>query len=280
MSFHARASCPCIIAEVIAQYSCPDTTVLLLVSRVEIEMLLKQFATLATRVGNHPLITRDTFQRCLGPLGLSDNIISSRVFDVVFARGEECVGFESFLAGLSDVLKGTHAVRANLAFKGYDLDGKGWISREDMHVMLKAHFDINMIHVKEVIDNLDEELVDKFDPDDDKPVSSLFTAAIPAATGPAPAKPEESSVTEPGVAEETVSALSMALQDGNNEAWHRQRLNPLISSISEEALDKVVESIFSDFGDASGRLQRNEFLAATQVEPLLLAWLDVLGTIF
>jgi hypothetical protein len=78
------------------------------VTRVEIEMLLRQasptapinlfvvvlcsqlqFATLATAVDNNQAaITRHVFQRCLGPLGHAENIISRRVFDVV--RPREC----------------------------------------------------------------------------------------------------------------------------------------------------------------------------------------------
>lgn len=66
-----------------------------------------------------------------------------------------------------------------------------------------------MHHVSDVVDHLDEEMVghmscsnlqvltiptsqlDRFVPDDNKPVSSLFTSNIPVLSGPAPSKPNE-----------------------------------------------------------------------------------------
>ena len=88
------------------------------------------------------------------------------------------------------------------------------------------------------------------------------------------------------------------MSDASSRAWHRQQVEPIVQEIATEALEKVVEGLFNQFaGDqqrlgyscvgersdgliAFYRMSPNEFMAASQVEPLLLAWLDVLGSIF
>jgi hypothetical protein len=86
----------------------------------------------------------------------------------VFARGQEHITFEQFLQGLSDTLKGSHATRAQctltlykpaswdlfstcvghvwqlaltqppitVAFKGYDMEEQGWLSRASVRRIL------------------------------------------------------------------------------------------------------------------------------------------------
>lgn len=67
------------------------------------------------------------------------------------------------------------------AFIGYDVDGDGIISKDELRNMFRAYFHVSMELVRDVVKTMEESLVDTFDDEAAKPVSSAFTAAIPAA---------------------------------------------------------------------------------------------------
>jgi hypothetical protein len=60
---------------------------------VELEALFEQFKALATSKNG---IDKDTFERCLGPLGVETNLITDRIFKF-FDQGAACLLFLSVL---------------------------------------------------------------------------------------------------------------------------------------------------------------------------------------
>eukprot|EP00051_Salpingoeca_urceolata_P010884 m.133745 g.133745 ORF g.133745 m.133745 type:complete len:402 (-) comp16894_c0_seq5:76-1281(-) len=145
--------------------------------QVELEALYEQFKSLSTEEGG---ITMQTFNLCLGPLGLEQNVVTGRVFKF-FDRDEDgIINFGDLVSGLSVLCKGTQEEKLLYAFKGYDLHESGYITREELRQMFKAYFLLSMELVREVVKALEEEMMANFNDDADKPVSSMFTAPIPA----------------------------------------------------------------------------------------------------
>lgn len=45
------------------------------------------------------------------------------------------------------------------AFHGYDTADKGYITKDDLRRLLRAHWEVSMEHVQDVVDNLETEMV-------------------------------------------------------------------------------------------------------------------------
>jgi hypothetical protein len=65
------------------------------------------------------------------------------------------------------------------AFTGYDLDGDGIISRQELLKMFKAYFHLSMELVRDVVKTMEEGMMESFDDEASKPISASFSAPIP-----------------------------------------------------------------------------------------------------
>ncbi|KNC99585.1 uncharacterized protein SPPG_04973 [Spizellomyces punctatus DAOM BR117] len=140
---------------------------------VELEAFHDQFLSLSTAEGG---IDRETFERCLGPLGLEKNLIIERIFMFFDRDGNGIINFEELVMGLSVLCKGGLDERMKWAFKGYDLNNDGIISREELHQMFKAYFHLSMELVRDVVKTMEEGMMESFDDEATKPVSAAFAA--------------------------------------------------------------------------------------------------------
>lgn len=77
-----------------------------LVDRTELESLYEQFKTLSTEEEKGGGISRETFDKCLGPLGWQKNLIASRVFSFFDQDSDGVISFEEMARGLSVLNKG------------------------------------------------------------------------------------------------------------------------------------------------------------------------------
>jgi Ca2+-binding EF-hand superfamily protein len=68
------------------------------------------------------------------------------------------------------------------AFKGYDLDDDGYISRDELFRMFKAYFYLSMELVRDVVSAMEDDMMDNFEFSASQPVSAAFTVAIPSAS--------------------------------------------------------------------------------------------------
>eukprot|EP00123_Amoebidium_parasiticum_P013923 comp22224_c0_seq1/m.32758 comp22224_c0_seq1/g.32758 ORF comp22224_c0_seq1/g.32758 comp22224_c0_seq1/m.32758 type:complete len:531 (-) comp22224_c0_seq1:151-1743(-) len=143
--------------------------------QVELEALYEQFKSLSGSKG----IDKSTFERCLGPLGVGRNLVTERIFYFFDQDGDGIIDFRELVCGLSVLCKGSQAEKIEYAFKGYDLDNSGFISRDELQKMFKAYFYLSMELVRDVIKAMEEEMMANFDDEGGKPVSAIFTAPIP-----------------------------------------------------------------------------------------------------
>lgn len=68
------------------------------------------------------------------------------------------------------------------AFKGYDLDEDGYISRDELYQMFKSYFYLSMELVRDVVSAMEDEMMDNFEFSASQPVSAAFNVAIPSTT--------------------------------------------------------------------------------------------------
>lgn len=230
--------------------------------QVEIEALVDQFSILSTEESG---ITREVFNQCLGPLGQQRNLVMDQMFKFYDKSGDGIINLEEFIAALSILVKGSQQEKIPHAFKGYDVDDKGYITRENLRHMFKAYFDISLELVRDVVRSCEEEMMITFDDSADNPVSSVFNAPIPRqpSASTSNAKPKLS-LNNPGPSGR-----------GENGTW------PVMEAMSQDAIDEMVENVFvkADL-DKDDKISFEEFQTWAAIDNTILAWFEALGTVF
>lgn len=79
---------------------------------------------------------------------------------------------------LSSSLSNTHID----AFRGYDLDNDGYISRDELYRMFKSYFYLSMELVRDVVSAKEDEMMDNFEFSASQPVSAAFNIGIPSSS--------------------------------------------------------------------------------------------------
>uniref|UniRef100_A0A8D0G5V5 Calaxin n=1 Tax=Sphenodon punctatus TaxID=8508 RepID=A0A8D0G5V5_SPHPU len=112
-----------------------------LINKIEVECLIKQFHTLAVEPSDrHGIVglDRNSFRNILHvTFGMTDDMIMDRVFRAFDKDNDSCVSVTEWVEGLSIFLRGTLEEKIKYCFDVYDLNGDGYISREEMFHMLK-----------------------------------------------------------------------------------------------------------------------------------------------
>ena len=85
------------------------------------------------------VLTRAEFQLAFG-LGWNAVIIK-RIFDMLDTDGDSCISFEDFSHGLFPLasVRATLNDKLRFLFESFDLDGSGYVSREDLLVHLHLY---------------------------------------------------------------------------------------------------------------------------------------------
>ena len=96
------------------------------------------------------------------------------------------------------------AEKAKMCFDAYDVDGDGFISKQDMGFMVSSYVKLSQTMVRDVLQGMHD--LKNTELGTDKPISSLFNAAIPKSTSP---------------------------------------ISPPVDLISQSATDEIVERVFS-----------------------------------
>eukprot|EP00127_Corallochytrium_limacisporum_P004594 Clim_evm8s169 gene=Clim_evmTU8s169 len=222
---------------------------------VDIDALYEEYKSLSTVDGGKGGISRDTFERCLGPLGVEKNLVTDRIFMFFDQDSDNIIDFPEFVAGLSVLCRGTYEEKIKHAFRGYDLGNTGYITRDDLHRMYKAYFYLSMELVRDVVKALEEEMMVSFDDEDGKPVSAAFTAPIPR---------ESSSFTN-----------VKATGEDDKPMW------PVMEAMSQDAIEEMVDNAFKHADvNGDGMIDYEEFKAWAVTDATMVAWFEALGTVF
>ncbi|KAL2111676.1 hypothetical protein VUR80DRAFT_9608 [Thermomyces stellatus] len=126
---------------------------------------------------------RKTFERCLIPSGgsqhMAPNLIHERMFDFYDTNNDGLIGFTEFLHGVAFRNRRDKLERI---FKGYDLDGDGYIDRKDCLRMFRAYYVLFKEMHKDVLDGLDDQVISSTEAQQmiagRQPLSSLFGREI------------------------------------------------------------------------------------------------------
>ncbi|XP_014795768.1 PREDICTED: EF-hand calcium-binding domain-containing protein 1 [Calidris pugnax] len=110
----------------------------------EVECLIKLFNALVKRPGQSSSrfagagFDRNMFRETLhSTFGMTDVMLMDRVFRTFDRDNDGCISVVEWVEGLSVFLRGTLEEKIKHCFEVYDLNGDGYISREEMFQMLK-----------------------------------------------------------------------------------------------------------------------------------------------
>ncbi|XP_062517500.1 calaxin-like [Corticium candelabrum] len=103
----------------------------------EAEHLLHYFYK--KRLRDKDKMDRITFRHILHvSFQISDDFLMDRIFRAFDKDNDSHISMEEWIEGLSTFVRGTKEEKINFAFVVYDVNGDGYISKEDMFPMLKA----------------------------------------------------------------------------------------------------------------------------------------------
>ncbi|NWU33766.1 EFCB1 protein, partial [Hylia prasina] len=110
-------------------------------NKSEVECLVNLFDTLVARAssqfagaGFDRTVFRDTLHSAFG---MTDDVVLDRVFSTFDKGNSGCITVVEWVEGLAVLLRGTLEEKMKYCFAVYDLNGDGYISREEMFQMLK-----------------------------------------------------------------------------------------------------------------------------------------------
>ncbi|NXO26962.1 EFCB1 protein, partial [Cisticola juncidis] len=110
-------------------------------NKSEVECLVNLFDTLVARASSHyagvgfdRTVFRDTLYSAFG---MTDDVVLDRVFSIFDKSNNGYITVVDWVEGLAVLLRGTLEEKMKYCFAVYDLNGDGYISREEMFQMLK-----------------------------------------------------------------------------------------------------------------------------------------------
>ncbi|RLN74620.1 hypothetical protein BBJ28_00012693 [Nothophytophthora sp. Chile5] len=107
-------------------------------SRVELFARWARFKALCSLAKSPQGVDKDTLRRGVPQLSVEDQFFIDRAFDVLDSDGSGALDWPEFVAALSALEKGDAARRVDFLFRAYDLNGDGFIQRQDVQQFFLA----------------------------------------------------------------------------------------------------------------------------------------------
>ncbi|KAJ8103819.1 hypothetical protein POJ06DRAFT_242875 [Lipomyces tetrasporus] len=216
----------------------------------EIEALYEQFKSLT--VVDYPDdpyeifggINYDTFKKLTSRLGSTPNLVTSRIFAIYDTDQNGIVGFKEYIEGMSALTQGTRKERLRYVFRGYDVDGDGYVTKINMLDMFAGYFELSndlvsfmLRSIEDAFVGVQQEIVSGH-----QPISSVFSSAIPSLTDQPPAtQPDDKSHDDdwltnmPAVEDEDL---------GWDDTFNDAEADAELRKLSLNAIEDLVSEIF------------------------------------
>ncbi|PKX95644.1 EF hand domain protein [Aspergillus novofumigatus IBT 16806] len=132
-------------------------------------------------------IDRKTFDRCFVPHTSIRPPPPSLIYDRMFAfydtNNDGLIGFEEFLKGLASLNNKSNDERLRRVFRGYDIDGDGYVERKDFLRVFRAYYALSRELTRDMIAGMEDDFLEGGARDvvlGSQPVSSAFPGSIPS----------------------------------------------------------------------------------------------------
>ncbi|KAL4784569.1 hypothetical protein BJX76DRAFT_326947 [Aspergillus varians] len=159
----------------------------------ELEALWDQFRCLANREWSEDpnklfmAIDRKTFDRCFVPNTSVRPPPPSLIYDRMFAfydtNNDGLIGFEEFLKGLASLNNKSNDERLRRVFRGYDIDGDGFVERKDFLRVFRAYYTLSRELTRDMVAGMEDDFLEGGARDvvlGSQPISSAFPGSIPS----------------------------------------------------------------------------------------------------
>ncbi|KAJ5759009.1 hypothetical protein N7520_006165 [Penicillium odoratum] len=159
----------------------------------ELDALWDQFRCLANHEWTddpnklYMAIDRKTFDRCFVPNTSIRPPPPSLIYDRMFAfydtNGDNLIGFEEFLKGLASLNNKSNDERLRRVFRGYDIDGDGYIERKDFLRVFRAYYTLTRELTRDMVAGMEDDFLEGGARDvvlGSQPISSAFPGNIPS----------------------------------------------------------------------------------------------------
>ncbi|KAL4942046.1 hypothetical protein BDV06DRAFT_193170 [Aspergillus oleicola] len=159
----------------------------------ELEALWDQFRCLANREWSedpnklYMAIDRKTFDRCFVPNTSVRPPPPSLIYDRMFAfydtNNDGLIGFEEFLKGLASLNNKSNDERLRRVFRGYDIDGDGFVERKDFLRVFRAYYTLSRELTRDMVAGMEDDFLEGGARDvvlGSQPISSAFPGNIPS----------------------------------------------------------------------------------------------------
>ncbi|CAG7924582.1 unnamed protein product [Penicillium olsonii] len=135
----------------------------------------------------HMAIDRKTFDRCFVPNTSIRPPPPSLIYDRMFAfydtNGDNLIGFEEFLKGLASLNNKSNDERLRRVFRGYDIDGDGFVERKDFLRVFRAYYALSRELTRDMVAGMEDDFLEGGARDvvlGSQPISSAFPGSIPS----------------------------------------------------------------------------------------------------
>lgn len=132
-------------------------------------------------------IDRKTFDRCFVPNTSIRPPPPSLIYDRMFAfydtNGDDLIGFEEFLKGLASLNNKSNDERLRRVFRGYDIDGDGYVDRKDFLRVFRAYYALSRELTRDMVAGMEDDFLEGGARDvvlGSQPISSAFPGSIPS----------------------------------------------------------------------------------------------------